>query len=48
MKTEFGQKRKNNKKQTMAILMAGAYCFGRFCVLLIGKRNCDACSLLYM
>ena len=31
MKTEFGQKRKNNKKQTMAILMAGAYCFGRFC-----------------
>ena len=30
MKTEFGQKRKNNKKQTMAILMAGAYCFGRF------------------
>ena len=33
MKTEFGQKRKNNRKQTMAILMAGAYCFGRFCVL---------------
>ena len=32
MKTEFGQKRKNNRKQTMAILMAGAYCFGRFCI----------------